>query len=485
MGMFVRAVLLDSASLGSPGVDEIRWTAPVRPGDTLTGRSTVDRRAAVVEEPATGDRLHDERGVQPGRRARHAPDRTQLLRATRCLTPKVSDTVGSAPRRAQNAQPVLVRDLRHGLVVVAGLPQSLDEPGQAGDAAELLPARPHRRSPSRTRRGRCPCARRDSRRGARSPLIGVSGTSSPSARRKVTAKLTPTMPPESRIASSCASTRFRDAAQSACAFECVATSGASESAATSQKPASFRCDTSTRMPSRLHARTSSRPAAVSPPPVSGDEGKRNGTPSAKSFGRDHTRPIERSPRSYQRSRFDRSAAIASAPSMCTIAVDVTVAEVVGRRRASDRQRAQRVEQLLGDPRRLLVRNRLRQRHRIRRLGRIGHRRRRDVEREEAAGETRGSGSFEVEMLRRLASPAMQDEVVVPVDDHCRILRAPVTGSRGGRRTASHPDRRRRLATRRARREHPRRRRAFHHRRPRLERRRGGSALRRAPSPTSS
>jgi acyl dehydratase len=41
MGMFVRAVLLDSASLGSPGVDEIRWTAPVRPGDVLTGRTTV------------------------------------------------------------------------------------------------------------------------------------------------------------------------------------------------------------------------------------------------------------------------------------------------------------------------------------------------------------------------------------------------------------------------------------------------------------
>jgi acyl dehydratase len=41
MGMFVRAVLLDSASLGSPGIDGIRWTAPVRPGDTLSGRSTV------------------------------------------------------------------------------------------------------------------------------------------------------------------------------------------------------------------------------------------------------------------------------------------------------------------------------------------------------------------------------------------------------------------------------------------------------------
>ncbi|MDX6475958.1 MAG: hypothetical protein QOH95_1469 [Gaiellaceae bacterium] len=41
MGMFVRAILLDSASLGSPGVEEIRWTAPVRPGDTLHARSTI------------------------------------------------------------------------------------------------------------------------------------------------------------------------------------------------------------------------------------------------------------------------------------------------------------------------------------------------------------------------------------------------------------------------------------------------------------
>ena len=41
MGMFVREILLDAASLGSPGIEEIRWTAPVRPGDTLTGRVTV------------------------------------------------------------------------------------------------------------------------------------------------------------------------------------------------------------------------------------------------------------------------------------------------------------------------------------------------------------------------------------------------------------------------------------------------------------
>ncbi len=136
----------------------------------------------------------------------------------------------------------------------------------------------------------------------------------------MTAKLTPTTPPESRIASSCSSVRLRDAGQSAWAFECVATSGASESRATSQNPAQLRCERSTRIPSRLHAATSSRPALVSPPPTSDDDGKRNGTPSAKSFDRDHVGPIERRPRSYHDSRFERSRAIGSAPSMWTIAV---------------------------------------------------------------------------------------------------------------------------------------------------------------------
>ena len=30
-----------AGSIGSPGVDEIKWLRPVRPGDTLTGRTTV------------------------------------------------------------------------------------------------------------------------------------------------------------------------------------------------------------------------------------------------------------------------------------------------------------------------------------------------------------------------------------------------------------------------------------------------------------
>jgi acyl dehydratase len=57
MGMFVRGVLEGTASLGSPGVEELRWLAPVRPGDRLRGRalitdvvpsSTNHRRGSIV-----------------------------------------------------------------------------------------------------------------------------------------------------------------------------------------------------------------------------------------------------------------------------------------------------------------------------------------------------------------------------------------------------------------------------------------------------
>jgi acyl dehydratase len=54
MGMFVREILLDSASMGSPGVEEIRWTAPVRPGDQLTGRVTVTDVQPSTKTPGRG-----------------------------------------------------------------------------------------------------------------------------------------------------------------------------------------------------------------------------------------------------------------------------------------------------------------------------------------------------------------------------------------------------------------------------------------------
>jgi acyl dehydratase len=54
MGMFVRSVLLHSASMGSPGVEEIRWLAPVRPGDRLSGRVTVTGAQPSATNPRRG-----------------------------------------------------------------------------------------------------------------------------------------------------------------------------------------------------------------------------------------------------------------------------------------------------------------------------------------------------------------------------------------------------------------------------------------------
>lgn len=41
MRMYVDGVLSRSDSRGSPGVEEVRWRAPVRPGDVLTASTTV------------------------------------------------------------------------------------------------------------------------------------------------------------------------------------------------------------------------------------------------------------------------------------------------------------------------------------------------------------------------------------------------------------------------------------------------------------
>lgn len=54
MGMFVRAELLGSASLGSPGVEELRWLVPVRPGDELTARSRVVEAWPSETNPTRG-----------------------------------------------------------------------------------------------------------------------------------------------------------------------------------------------------------------------------------------------------------------------------------------------------------------------------------------------------------------------------------------------------------------------------------------------
>ncbi|GAA3546896.1 MaoC family dehydratase [Nocardioides daeguensis] len=43
-----------AASLGSPGVEEIRWTRPVRPGDSLSVRFTVTESRPSASKPDRG-----------------------------------------------------------------------------------------------------------------------------------------------------------------------------------------------------------------------------------------------------------------------------------------------------------------------------------------------------------------------------------------------------------------------------------------------
>lgn len=54
MRLFVDGVLGDAASQGSPGLDEVRWLKPVRPGDILSGRITVEDAKPSATRPDRG-----------------------------------------------------------------------------------------------------------------------------------------------------------------------------------------------------------------------------------------------------------------------------------------------------------------------------------------------------------------------------------------------------------------------------------------------
>ena len=49
--MFLQEGAFSACSLGSPGIDELRWTAPVKPGDTLR------TEAEVIETRPSGSKL--------------------------------------------------------------------------------------------------------------------------------------------------------------------------------------------------------------------------------------------------------------------------------------------------------------------------------------------------------------------------------------------------------------------------------------------
>jgi acyl dehydratase len=54
MRLFADGLLNRSAAMGSPGVDEVRWLRPVRPGDTLEGRLEVLEVRPSRSKPGRG-----------------------------------------------------------------------------------------------------------------------------------------------------------------------------------------------------------------------------------------------------------------------------------------------------------------------------------------------------------------------------------------------------------------------------------------------
>jgi len=58
MRMICDAYLLDAASLGSPGVNQVRWLKPVRPGDAIRLRMTVLEAKPSASKPDRGTVLH-------------------------------------------------------------------------------------------------------------------------------------------------------------------------------------------------------------------------------------------------------------------------------------------------------------------------------------------------------------------------------------------------------------------------------------------
>ena len=54
MGMLVRNVLAGSTSMGSPGIDDLRWLKPVRVGDTIRMMNSVLDKRVSASKPDRG-----------------------------------------------------------------------------------------------------------------------------------------------------------------------------------------------------------------------------------------------------------------------------------------------------------------------------------------------------------------------------------------------------------------------------------------------
>lgn len=66
MRLMCEAYISETASLGSPGIDNVRWLKPVRPGDTLTYRRVVLESRASTSRKGVGLVKHRWEAVNQG-----------------------------------------------------------------------------------------------------------------------------------------------------------------------------------------------------------------------------------------------------------------------------------------------------------------------------------------------------------------------------------------------------------------------------------
>ena len=57
--MFYQADVINACSMGSPGLDDLRWIRPVRPGDTLKVQARVKEKRASRSKPDRGTLIMD------------------------------------------------------------------------------------------------------------------------------------------------------------------------------------------------------------------------------------------------------------------------------------------------------------------------------------------------------------------------------------------------------------------------------------------
>jgi acyl dehydratase len=103
MRMLADDVLNHSTSLGSPGMEEVKWMKPVRPGDVLTGSYTCTEKRALGSKPGVGlAMVHFEMLNQAGEVAM-SWDSNQLLRVRH---PQAGDAGGTRSNRSTRPAPL-------------------------------------------------------------------------------------------------------------------------------------------------------------------------------------------------------------------------------------------------------------------------------------------------------------------------------------------------------------------------------------------